>query len=91
MTSRVDIRFFTQPVSLNRLGSPLIVLGLGTRPPGNFIRNLRVSEHDFVLFIYILRIYTHSRNETSCLGMSQISIITITTLTALMSNNNHNQ
>ena len=31
--------FFTQPVSLNRLASPLIVLGLGTRPPGNFITN----------------------------------------------------
>ena len=33
-------------------------------------------------------IYTHSHNENFCLGMSQI---TITTLTALTSNNNHNQ
>ena len=81
--------FFTQPVSLNRLASSLIVLGLGIRRPGNFIRNLSVSEHDFLLFIYILWIYTRSRIENSCLGMSQIAIITITT--ALMSNNNHNQ
>ena len=83
--------FFTQPVSLNRLASPLIVLGLETLPPGNFIQNLRLSEHDFLLFIYVLCIYTGSRNENSCLVMSQIAIITITTLTALMSNNNHNQ
>ena len=63
-----------------------------TGRPGNFIRNLhRVSEHDFLLFIYILWIYTRSRNENSCLVMSQIAIITISTLTALMSNNNHNQ
>ena len=61
---------FTQPVSLNRLASPLIVLGLGTCHPGNFIQNLRVSEHDFLLFIYVLWIYTRSRNENSCLGMS---------------------
>ena len=43
-----------QPVSLNRLASPLIVLGLGTRPPGNFIRDLRGSEHYFLLFVYVL-------------------------------------
>ena len=41
--------------------------------------------------LYVLWIYTHSHNENSCLGMSQIAIITITTLTALTSNNNHNQ
>ena len=41
-----------------------------------------------IRIVYIL--YTCSRNENSCLGMSQIAIITITTLTALMSNNNHN-
>ena len=83
--------FFTQPVFLNRLASPLIVLGLGTRRPGKFIRNLHVSEHDFLLFIYVLWIYTRSRNENSCLGVSQIAIITITTPTALMYNNNDNQ
>ena len=78
-----------EPVSLNILACVLIVLGLGTGPHGNFTRNLRcVSEHDFLLFIYILRIYTRSRNENSCLGISQIAIITITTLTALTSNNN---
>ena len=88
---RLTFLFFTQPVSLNRLASPLIVLGLGTCPPGNFIRNLHVSEQDFLLFIYVLRIYTCSHNENSCLGMSQIAIITITTLTALTSNNNHYQ
>ena len=35
--------------------------------------------------------YTRSHNENSCLGMSQIAIITITTLTALTYKNNHNQ
>ena len=40
---------------------------------------------------YVLWIYTVSHNENSCLGMSQIAIITITTLTALTYNNNHNQ
>ena len=38
-----------------------------------------------------LWIYTGSHNENSCLGMSQFAIITITTITALTSNNNHNQ
>ena len=43
------------PVSLNRLACLLIVLELGTGRPENFIRNLRrVSEHDFLLFIYVL-------------------------------------
>ena len=47
--------FFTEPVSLNLLAYLLIVLGLGTGPPGNFTRNLRrVSEHDFLSFIYVL-------------------------------------
>ena len=70
----------------------LILLGLGTGRPGNFIQNLRrVSEHDFLLFIYGLWIYTHSHNENSYLDMSQIAIITVTTLTAQMPNNNHNQ
>ena len=84
--------FFTEPVSLNLLACLLIVLGLGTGRPGNFTRNLRrVSQHDFLLFIYVFWIYIRSLNENSCLGMPQIAIITITTLTALTSNNNHNQ
>ena len=70
----------------------LIVLGLGTGRPGNFTRNLhRVSEHNFLLFIYVLWIYTRSHSENSCLRMSQIAIIRITTLTALTYNSNHNQ
>ena len=89
---RLTFIFFTEPVSLNLLACLLIVLGLGTDRPGNFTRNLRrVSEHDFLLFIYVLWIYTSSHNENSCLGMSQIAMITITTLTALTYNNNHNQ
>ena len=89
---RLTFLLFTEPVSLNRLACLRIVLVLGTGRPGNFIRNLRrVSEHNFLLFIYVLWIYTCSRNENYCLSMSQIAIITITTLTALMSNNNHNQ
>ena len=35
------------------------------------------------LHIRIVNIHTRSHNENSCLGMSQIAIITITTLTAL--------
>ena len=50
---------------------------------------LKITGHAFS--IRVLWIYTRSRNENSCLGLSQIAIITITTLTALMSNNNHNQ
>ena len=81
---RLTLLFFTEPVPLNLLACLLIVLGLGTGRPGNFTRNLRrVSEHDFLLFIYVLWIYTRSHNENSCLGMSQIAIITITPLTAL--------
>ena len=84
--------FFTEPVSLNLLACLLIVLGLGTGRPGNFTLNLRsVSEHDFLLFIYVLWIYKRSNDENSCLGMSQIAIITITTLTTLTSNSNYNQ
>ena len=53
--------FFTEPVSLNLLACLLIVLGLGTCPPGNFTWNLRrVSEHNFLLFMYVLWIYTCS-------------------------------
>ena len=89
---RLTFLFFTEPVSLNLLACLLIVLGLSTGHPGNFTRNLhRVSEHSFLRFIFILWVYTHLHNESSCLGMSQIPIITITTLTALTSNNNHNQ
>ena len=90
---RLTFLFFTEPVSLNLLHCLLIVLELGTGRPGNFTRNLHhVSEHNFLLFIsYVLWIYTRLHNENSCLGMSQIAIITITTLTALTSNNNHNQ
>ena len=91
---RLTFLFFTEPVSLNLLACLLIVLGLGTGLPGNLTRNLRrVSEHDFLLFIYLLQIYTGSHNENSCLGMSQIAIglITIITLTELTSNNNHYQ
>ena len=84
--------FFKEHVYLNLLTCLLIVLGLGTGRFGNFTRNLhRVSEHVFLLFIYVLWIYTPSHNENSCLGMSQIAIITITTFTALTFNNNHNQ
>ena len=55
MTVDIYCIFFTEPVSLNRLACQLIVLGLGTGRPGNFIRNLgRVSEQDFLLFIYVL-------------------------------------
>ena len=89
---RLTFLFFTEPVSLNLLTCLLIVLGLGTGRPGNFTRNLRrVSEHNFLLFIYVLWIYTRSHNENSCLGMLQITVITITTLTVLTSNSNHNQ
>ena len=50
---RFTFLFFAEPVSLNILACLLIVLGLGTGPPGNLTRNLRrVSEHDFLLFIY---------------------------------------
>ena len=89
---RLTFLFFMEPVSLNRLVYLLIVLGLGTGRPGNLTQNLRcVSEHDILLFIYVLWIYTHSHNENSCLGMSQIAIIRIPTFTALTSNNNRNQ
>ena len=90
---RLTFLFFTEPVSFNLLACLLILLGLGTGCPGNFTRNFRrVSEHYFLLFVfYVLWIYTQSHNENSYLGMSQIAIITITTLTALMPNNNHNQ
>ena len=85
--------FFTEPVSFYLLACLLIVLGLGSGRPGNFTRNLRrVSEHDILLFIqYVMWTYTRSHNENSCLGISQIAIITITTVTALTSSNNHNQ
>ena len=86
---RLSFLFFTEPVSLNLLACLLIVLGLGTGPPGNFTRNLRrVSEQVFLLFIYVLWIYTRSHNENSCLDISQIAIIAITTLTALTCNKN---
>ena len=63
---RLTFLFFTEPVSLNLLARLLIVLGLGTGRPGNCIRNLhRVTEHDFLLFVYVLWIYTRSRNENS--------------------------
>ena len=90
---RLTFLFFMEPVSLNLLACLLIVLELGTGHPENFTRNLhRVWEHDFLLFIwYVLWIYTRSCNENSCLGLSQIAIITITILTALTSNYNHNQ
>ena len=84
---RLTFLFFMEPASFNHLICLLIVLGLGTGRPGNLTRNLRrVSEHDFLLFIYVLWIYAHSHNENSYLGKSQIAIITITTLTALTSN-----
>ena len=78
---RLTFLFFMEPVSMNLLACLLIVLGLGTGRPGNFTRNLhRVSEHYFLLFIYLLWIYTCSHNENSCVGMSQIAVIIITTL-----------
>ena len=56
---RFTFLFFTEQVSLNLLACLLIVLGLGKGHPGNFTRNLRrVSEHDFLLFIYVFWIYT---------------------------------
>ena len=89
---RFTFLFFAEPVSLNLLACLLFVLGLGTGRPGNFTRNLRrVSEHDFLLFVYALWIYTRSHNENSSLDMSQIAIITITALKVLTYNNNHNQ
>ena len=48
------------------------------------------EQQNYWNYIYILLIYTRLHNENSCLGMSQIAIITITTLTAL-TYNNHNQ
>ena len=58
---RLTFVFFTEPVSFNLLACLLIVLGLSTGRPGYFTQNLhRVSEHYFLLFIYILWIsYTH--------------------------------
>ena len=58
---RLTFLFFTEPVSLNLLACLLIVLGLGTGRPGNLTRNLRrVTEHDFLLFIYSTYCeYTH--------------------------------
>ena len=41
--------------------------------------------------ISIVNIYTRSHYENSCLGMSKIATITITTSTALTYNNNRNQ
>ena len=76
---RLTFLFFTEPACLNILACLLIVLGLGTGRLGNCTRNLRrVSEQGFLFFIYLLWIYTLSHNENSCLGMSQIAIITIT-------------
>ena len=49
----------------------------------------KITEFTYTFCEY--SIYTRSHNENSCLGMSQIAIITITTLTALTYNNNHNQ
>ena len=46
------------------------------------------DQQNYWNYIYVLWIYTRSCNENSCLGMSQI---TITTLTALMYNNNNYQ
>ena len=53
------------------------------------IRHARIPKRVIVQWvgignnIYVLWIYTRSHNENSYLGMSQIAIITITTLTAL--------
>ena len=55
-----------------------------------YLSRLYKEQQNYWNYIYILWIYTRSHNENSCLGMSQIAIITITTLTALASNNNHN-
>ena len=41
------------------------------------------EQQNYWNYIYVLWIYTRSHNGNSCLGMSQIAIITITTLTAL--------
>ena len=87
----VTFVFLMEPVSFNLLDCLQIVgpTGIRHRSSGHFTLNLRrVWEHDFLLFIYVLWIYIRSHNENSCLGMSQI---TITTLTAPTSDNNHNQ
>ena len=56
-----------------------------------YLCRLYKEQQHYWNYIYILWIYTHSHNENSCLGMSQNAIITITTLTALTYNNNHNE
>ena len=92
MTSTVDVSILYGACFFESFSLSPNCTGISTGRPGNFIRNLRrVSEHDFLLSLYLLWIYTRSRNENSCLGVSQIAVITITTLTALMSNNHHNQ
>ena len=53
--ARVDISILYAACFFESFSQSLIVLGLGTRLPGNFTRNLRrVSEQDFLLFIYVL-------------------------------------
>ena len=71
----------------------LIVQGLGTARPGTLLEICIVFENRLSAFhIHIVNsLYISSHNENSCLGMSQIAIITITTLTALMFNNNHSR
>ena len=44
-----------------------------------------------LLKVHICIVNTPFHNDNSCLGMSEISINTITTLTRLTANNNHNQ
>ena len=56
-----------------------------------YLCRLYKEQQNYWNYIYVLWIYTRSHNENSCLGMSQIAIITINTLTALTCNNNHNQ
>ena len=56
-----------------------------------YLCRLYKEQWNYWNYVYVMWIYTSSNNENSCLGMSQIAIITITTLTALMYNNNHNQ
>ena len=50
---------------MNILACLLIVLGLGRGHSGNFTQNLRrVSEHDFLLFIYYVGYFEYTHVHT---------------------------
>ena len=55
MTSAVDFSILYGACFFESFSLYPNLLGLGTGRPGNLIRNLRrVSEHEFLLFIYVL-------------------------------------